>query len=837
MRKSKQTKRGLALILAALLCTPAVPAYAEGTVLAENAAPTEEGLPAEEAGVGSGVLTGGENVSGRSVSGGEDGNTETGYVDGTNGTIQWSYDSETKTTVVTGSGVRTLSGTYPSSSLPAETEKVIFEECTIEGSLASFFNELNNLVSIDFTGLKMKNIVDMTLMFNECINLTELDLSGFETSGVWSMRAMFRRCEKLPNLSLSSFDTSSVLDMSWMFHGCYALAALDLSNFDTSSVLDMELMFQNCESLVSLDLSSFNTSNVKDMYSMFAWNRSLKSVNLSSFDTGNVSRMGYMFEGCIELTEIDLGNFNTSNVTGMEHMFLGCTKLTKLDLSGFDAGKVTDTTDMLAECANLDSINTPYNIVTAFKLPSVTGTVWSLSDGTEVTEFPLNQSSSVLVTRSNVSGAPEIITTTTDLNMDDVIRVKYVPYSYTVKTNNEYEWNKVTYSIVEGELAEGLQMYPDTGEIYGIPLEAGEFKVTVMATYSSPEFLPSYAELTLIVIENTDENVGVATDNGYEIIQPVENLYLSALPEDGSQVLVSIGEYPEFLDVYLDGRKLVKDKEYTSEEGSTRIIIRNQTLAGLGVGSHTLGIEFRTLGEEKILKRAAQNFVIADFQSPENEGDSNGGNNNNGGSDNNGSNNNNDGSDNNGGSDNNDSSDNNESSSGGDDSNGDIEDNNSGSDTENNNLTVNGSTGDVVENTDGNLGDQGENIQDTSGQTDIIYTIIPGDTLWKIAVKYFGRGELWRKIYNENKDIIQNPDRIYAGQKIKIRLDDTALDKTAVDNVKKGVYRVVSGDNLWKISQKIYGSGKHWERIYRANQKAISNPGRIYAGQEIIIPQ
>ena len=180
---------------------------------------------------------------------------------------------------------------------------------------------------------------------------------------------------------------------------------------------------------------------------------------------------------------------------------------------------------------------------------------------------------------------------------------------------------------------------------------------------------------------------------------------------------------------------------------------------------------------------------------------------------------------------------NNESSSGGDDSNGDIEDNNSGSDTENNNLSVNGSTGDVVENTDGNLGDQGENIQDTSGQTDIIYTIILGDTLWKIAVKYFGRGELWRKIYNENKDIIQNPDRIYAGQKIRIRLDDTALDKTAVDNVKKGVYRVVSGDNLWKISQKIYGSGKHWERIYRANQKAISNPGRIYAGQEIIIPQ
>ena len=56
------------------------------------------------------------------------------------------------------------------------------------------------------------------------------------------------------------------------------------------------------------------------------------------------------------------------------------------------------------------------------------------------------------------------------------------------------------------------QIYPATGEIYGMPMEAGEFRVKVRADYSNPAYLPSYAELTLIVLDNTDDNVGIATD-------------------------------------------------------------------------------------------------------------------------------------------------------------------------------------------------------------------------------------------------------------------------------------------------------------------------------------
>lgn len=48
------------------------------------------------------------------------------------------------------------------------------------------------------------------------------------------------------------------------------------------------------------------------------------------------------------------------------------------------------------------------------------------------------------------------------------------------------------------------------------------------------------------------------------------------------------------------------------------------------------------------------------------------------------------------------------------------------------------------------------------------HTVKKGDTLWAIAKKYYGNGNQYKKIFNENKSIIKNPDLIYVGQKILI---------------------------------------------------------------------
>lgn len=49
-------------------------------------------------------------------------------------------------------------------------------------------------------------------------------------------------------------------------------------------------------------------------------------------------------------------------------------------------------------------------------------------------------------------------------------------------------------------------------------------------------------------------------------------------------------------------------------------------------------------------------------------------------------------------------------------------------------------------------------------------------------------------------------------------------------------YKVKSGDTLSHIALQFYGSAVRWREIYEANKDVIKNPGMIYPGQELTIP-
>ena len=51
------------------------------------------------------------------------------------------------------------------------------------------------------------------------------------------------------------------------------------------------------------------------------------------------------------------------------------------------------------------------------------------------------------------------------------------------------------------------------------------------------------------------------------------------------------------------------------------------------------------------------------------------------------------------------------------------------------------------------------------------YTIVKGDTLGAIAKRFYGKASHYVRIFEANKDIISDPDRIYPGQKIRIPKD------------------------------------------------------------------
>ena len=48
------------------------------------------------------------------------------------------------------------------------------------------------------------------------------------------------------------------------------------------------------------------------------------------------------------------------------------------------------------------------------------------------------------------------------------------------------------------------------------------------------------------------------------------------------------------------------------------------------------------------------------------------------------------------------------------------------------------------------------------------YTVQKGDSLSKIAKREYGDAQQWKRIYEANRDTVQNPDLIYPGQMLRL---------------------------------------------------------------------
>jgi nucleoid-associated protein YgaU len=52
--------------------------------------------------------------------------------------------------------------------------------------------------------------------------------------------------------------------------------------------------------------------------------------------------------------------------------------------------------------------------------------------------------------------------------------------------------------------------------------------------------------------------------------------------------------------------------------------------------------------------------------------------------------------------------------------------------------------------------------------TEQSYTVVSGDSLSKIAKRYYGDANQWRRIYEANREQIKDPDLIHPGQRFRI---------------------------------------------------------------------
>jgi nucleoid-associated protein YgaU len=62
-----------------------------------------------------------------------------------------------------------------------------------------------------------------------------------------------------------------------------------------------------------------------------------------------------------------------------------------------------------------------------------------------------------------------------------------------------------------------------------------------------------------------------------------------------------------------------------------------------------------------------------------------------------------------------------------------------------------------------------ENVTAQAAEAEaVMYTVKKGDTLWAIAKAHYGEGSKYMAIFEANKPMLKDPDKIYPGQTLRI---------------------------------------------------------------------
>ena len=65
-------------------------------------------------------------------------------------------------------------------------------------------------------------------------------------------------------------------------------------------------------------------------------------------------------------------------------------------------------------------------------------------------------------------------------------------------------------------------------------------------------------------------------------------------------------------------------------------------------------------------------------------------------------------------------------------------------------------------------GSSSSSMPRSSSETSRTYVVVKGDSLSKIAKREYGDAQEWKRIWEANRDIVDNPDLIYPGQTLRL---------------------------------------------------------------------
>ncbi len=110
-----------------------------------------------------------------------------------------------------------------------------------------------------------------------------------------------------------------------------------------------------------------------------------------------------------------------------------------------------------------------------------------------------------------------------------------------------------------------------------------------------------------------------------------------------------------------------------------------------------------------------------------------------------------------------------------------------------------------------------------------VVTVKKGDTLASLAERYYGNPMDFKRIVRANRDIRSSHSHLHLGQKVIIPIITHSNNARLV--------RVRSGDTLYSIAKRYYGSSKKYQKIIDANYKIKNIHTPLHVGEVIRVPK
>jgi LysM repeat protein len=119
--------------------------------------------------------------------------------------------------------------------------------------------------------------------------------------------------------------------------------------------------------------------------------------------------------------------------------------------------------------------------------------------------------------------------------------------------------------------------------------------------------------------------------------------------------------------------------------------------------------------------------------------------------------------------------------------------------------------------------------------TQKIVTVQHGDSLWKLAQQTLGHGHRYPELLAVNPSVV-NPNQIRAGAQLNLPVvAASGLVNRRAKTSAATIITVRKGDTLWALAKSTLGRSSAWRCLAAANP-SISDPNRIYGGQNLILP-